>query len=118
MAEAARPVAAPAPSAQPASSGLTEPARVVNQVAPVSPLRAAQMRWDVGNDHYVRLKVFVGEQGQPLKVSLIEGVPGAYGFDEAAIDAANKSTFAPATKDGKPVRGWTPEISYKFPKKR
>ena len=118
MAEAARPAAAPAPSPQPASSGLTEPARVVNQVAPISPLRAAQMRWDVGNDHYVRLKVFVGEQGQPLKVSLIEGVPGAYGFDEAAIDAANKSTFAPATKDGKPVRGWTPEISYKFPKKR
>ena len=121
MAEAPRQAVAAAPSsqaAQPASSGLTEPARVVNQVAPVSPLRAAQMRWDVGNDHYVRLKVFVGEQGQPLKVSLIEGVPGAYGFDEAAIDAANKSTFAPATKDGKPVRGWTPEISYKFPKKR
>jgi len=47
-------------------------------------------------------------------VSLIEGVSGSFGFDEAAIEAANKSTFSPATRDGKPVRGWTPEIVYKF----
>ena len=95
-----------------------QPARVVSQVAPAFPLRAVQMRWETNVDHYVRLKVFVSEQGQPLKVSVIEGVSGAYGFDEAAIEAANKATFNPAIREGKPVRGWTPEIVYKFPKRR
>lgn len=124
MQEAARPSAVPTPvptpqaAAQAAPAANDQPARVVSQVAPVFPLRAVQMRWETNLDHYVRLKVFVGEQGQTLKVSVIEGVPGSYGFDEAAIEAANKSTFAPATRDGKPVRGWTPEIVYKFAKRR
>ncbi|WP_275976009.1 TonB family protein [Geothrix oryzisoli] len=95
-----------------------QPARVVNQVVPMFPLRATQMRWETNLDHFVRLKVFVGEQGQPLKVSVVEGVSGAFGFDEAAIEAANKSSFSPAIRDGRPVRGWTPEIVYKFPKRR
>jgi len=120
MQEAPKP-AIPTPSLpqpQPVAAPINEPAHVVNQVAPAFPQRAIQMRWETNNDHYVRLKVFVGEQGQPLKVSVVEGVAGAYGFDEAAIEAANKSTFSPATRDGKPVRGWTPEISYKFAKRR
>ena len=111
---AAPTVAQSAPSAAPSS----EPAHVVNQVAPAFPLRATQLRWGTNMDHLVRLKVFVSEQGQPLKVSVIEGVAGAYGFDEAAIEAANKSTYSPATRDGKSVRGWTPEIVYKFQKRR
>ena len=65
----------------------------------------------------MRLKVFVNERGQVLNVSVIEGVGGAGGFDEAAIEAANKSTFSPATRDGKPVPGWTPEIVYIFKKR-
>ncbi len=97
---------------------VTEPARILNQAAPLFPMRATQMRWETGLAHTVRLKVFVGEQGQALKVSVIEGVNGAYGFDEAAIEAANKSTYSPATRDDKPVRGWTPEIAYKFPKRK
>jgi TonB family protein len=120
MQEASRPAAVPTPTqqfAQPAAAPVNEPARVVTQVPPAFPLRAIQMR-QAGMDHLVRLKVFVGEQGQPLKVSVIEGVPGVYGFDEAAIEAANKSTYASATRDGKPVRGWTPEIVYKFQKQR
>ncbi len=49
-------------------------ARVVNQVAPIAPLRAAQMRWDIGNDHYVRLKVLVNQDGKPVKVTWIREV--------------------------------------------
>jgi TonB family protein len=90
----------------------------VKQAVPAFPLRATQLRWETNLDHVVRLKVYVSEQGQPLKVSLIEGVPGAFGFDEAAIEAANKSTYGPATKDGKPAKGWTPEIAYRFPRRR
>jgi TonB family protein len=93
-----------------------EPARILNQAPPAYPQRAIQSHTGTGQDQRVRLKVFVNERGQVLKVSLIEGVGGAAGFDEAAVEAANKSTFSPATRDGKPVRGWTPEIVYNFKK--
>ena len=106
------------PVAAPSSAQTSESARVVSQVAPVFPQRALQLRLETNMDHYVRLKVFVGDRGQPLKVNITEGVPGAGGFDEAAIEAANKSTYGPATRDGKPARGWTPEIVYKFEKRR
>jgi len=82
------------------------------------PQRAIQAHWELGTDHSVRLKVFVGEKGQALKVSITEGVEGSYGFDEAAVESAYKSTYSPAMREGKPVRGWTPEIVYKFPKRR
>ncbi|MDP1833268.1 MAG: energy transducer TonB [Geothrix sp.] len=121
MQDAPKPGPVPTPLQQadaPASIPVNEPARLLNQSAPVFPLRAVQMRWETNLDHVVRLKVFVGEQGQALKVSVIESVSGSFGFDEAAIEAANKSTYSPATRDGKPVRGWTPEIVYKFPKRR
>jgi TonB family protein len=117
MPEATKSAPVQAPPQQSATP-VNEPARILNQAAPMFPLRATQMRWEATQDHAVRLKVYVGEQGQALKVSLIEGVSGAFGFDEAAIEAANKSTFSPATRDGKPVRGWTPEIVYRFPKRR
>jgi len=103
---------------QPSAPSVTEPARVVNQVAPAFPPRAVQMNWEMNKDHVVRLKVYVDEQGKPLKVSVIEGVSGPYGFDDAAIDAANRSSYTPATRDGRLARGWTPEIVYKFQKRR
>jgi TonB family protein len=112
----AAPTAAAAQPA-PALAPVYETARIVKQVPPSYPQRAIQMRWGINQDQRVSLKVFVGEQGQALKVSVIEGVAGSYGFDEAAIQAANQSTFSPATRDGKPVRGWTPEIVYKFLKR-
>ena len=121
MQEATKTAAVPTATQQAAAqtaAPVNEPARILNQAAPLFPMRATQMRWETGVDHTVRLKVFVGEQGQALKVSVIEGVAGAYGFDEAAIEAANKSTYSQATRDGKPVRGWTPEIAYKFPKRK
>lgn len=121
MQEATKTAAMPASPQQATAqtaAPVIEPARILNQAAPMFPLRAVQMRWETKSEHVVRLKVFVGEQGQALKVSVIEGVSGAYGFDEAAIEAANKSTYSPATRDGKPARGWTPEIAYKFPKRK
>ncbi|GLH74531.1 hypothetical protein GETHLI_30330 [Geothrix limicola] len=119
MQEAPKPVV-PTPSApQAATSSVAlpnEPARIVTQSPLTYPIRAIQMG-RAKTDQVVKLKVFVGEQGQPLKVSVVEGVPGPFGFDEAAIEAANKSTYSPAIRDGKPVRGWTAEISYKFQKR-
>lgn len=106
-----------AQAANPASSSTNEPARVITQGPLVFPLRAVQMG-KASEDQIVRLKVFVGEQGQPLKVAVVEGVAGSWGYDEAAIDAANKSTYSPARRDGKPIKGWTAEITYKFQKRR
>ncbi len=107
---AAPQAAAPAPVVEVAP-------QVVRQVAPAFPLRALQMRWELNREHDVHLRVFVGEQGQPLKVMVKQGIPGPYGYDEAAIEAANKSTFSPGTRDGKPVRAWV-EILYRFPKRQ
>jgi TonB family protein len=119
--EASKQATLPAPTpiqAPPIAVQSSESARVTAQVAPVFPQRAVQLRFETNLDHFVRLKVFVGEKGQPLKVNVIEGVSGSGGFDEAAIEAANKSTFNPATREGKPARGWTPEIVYKFERRR
>jgi TonB family protein len=116
---AAAPTPAPV-SQQPASGGaapVSEAARILEQFPPIYPQRAIQSHIGTNQDQRVRLKVFVNERGQVLKVSLIEGVGGAAGFDEAAVEAANKSTFSAATRDGKPVRGWTPEIVYNFKKR-
>lgn len=92
------------PTSSPASGD--QPARVLSRVEPSIPARARQLRWELNRDHLVMLKIFIDEQGHPLKVSVIEGVPGNYGFDDAAIEAAKKSTFAPAMKNGHPVRAW------------
>ncbi len=117
--DAAKPGPAAAPQAAPPDpAAVNEPARLVSQVSPAFPPRAVQMRWEINQDHLVRLKVYVSEQGLPLKVTVVEGVPGSYGFDEAAVEAANKSLYSPATRDGKPARGWTPDIVYRFQKRR
>jgi TonB family protein len=109
----------PPPVSQPAftAAAVDEAARILTQPPPVYPRRAIQSRIGTNQDQRVRLKVFVNERGQVLKVSVIEGVGGAGGFDEAAVEAANRSTYRPATSDGKPVRGWTPDIVYIFKKR-
>ncbi|MBI3130592.1 MAG: TonB family protein [Acidobacteria bacterium] len=120
-------IPAPAPSnpaplvpqaeTNPVAQAVEVPATLVNQVAPIFPMRAMAQKWELNKDHTVRLRIFVSESGQALTVKVVEGVAGSYGFDEAAIDAAKQSTYQPATRDGKPVKGWT-EINFRFPKRR
>jgi TonB family protein len=54
----------------------------------------------------VDIKVLVDERGRVLDADRIGGKAG-FGFDEAAIDAARKALFQPATKDGIRVKMWT-----------
>jgi TonB family protein len=54
----------------------------------------------------VDIKVLVDERGRVLDADRIGGKAG-FGFDEAAIDAARKAVFQPATKDGIRVKMWT-----------
>lgn len=119
-----QPIPVAPPSAQPAAAtpaglSIETPVRPLNQAVPEFPNRARQMRWEATKEHVVRLKVFVDETGRPLQVKIIEGVPGgaAYGFDDAAVEAANKSTFIPATRDNKPIKQWT-EMVFRFPRQR
>jgi len=102
---AAAPTAAPAPTGTPVVVEETQ-ARMVSQAAPAFPARAQQMRWEATKSHTVRLRVYVDANGRPQKVNVTQSVAGPFGFDESATDAAMRSTYAPATRDGKPVASW------------
>jgi TonB family protein len=54
----------------------------------------------------VDVKVLVDEHGKVLDADRI-GAKAGFGFDEAAIDAARRAVFQPATKDGVKVKMWT-----------
>lgn len=51
----------------------------------------------------VTVEVFVTSQGKPAKVSIKQGVPGNFPYNDAAKQAAYESLYAPATRNGKPV---------------
>jgi hypothetical protein len=87
----------------------------VDHYAPlVTPARALQAKWELNREHIVRLKAFVGEDGRVLKVVIMEGVEGGYGFNEAATECVTKSTFHPAVRDGKPIHAWSKLINCTF----
>ena len=54
----------------------------------------------------VDIKVLVDERGRVLDAERI-GAKAGFGFDEAALDAARRAVFQPATKEGVKVKMWT-----------
>lgn len=54
----------------------------------------------------VDIKVLVDERGRVMDADHI-GAKAGFGFDEAALDAAKRAVFQPATKDGVRVKMWT-----------
>ena len=92
-------------SQQSGENGVLIPPAILRQVAPAYPVRARLLRFEVGSAHRVRVRVQVDEAGRPQSAAVVEGVPGPYGFDESAREAAMKSSFAPARKGGQPVPG-------------
>ena len=54
----------------------------------------------------VDIKVLVDERGRVMDADHI-GSKAGFGFDEAALDAAKRAVFQPATKDGVRVKMWT-----------
>ncbi len=109
---------------QPSPSTFNEipdsPPRVTSQARPAIPrivnkdflppaLRYSEIK--------VSVKVYVDAQGRPLKASVERGVDGNFPYNDAAKDAAYKSSYTPATRGGKPVNAWlTVEYNFGRPK--
>jgi eukaryotic-like serine/threonine-protein kinase len=66
-----------------------------------------------GREPRVLLAVLVDEHGGVAEVRVKEGDSSRLGFDEAAVAAARKARFLPATRNGAPVRSWS-ELMIEF----
>ena len=90
---------------------------VITKVVPICPQNAkSSMLANIKDfDMRVIVKVWVSAQGRPVKVLYLKGIDGSFGYNEAARDAALRSTFQPAIKDGRAVDGWV-DLEYKFNK--
>jgi len=111
---------APAPAAAaPAQQETVEtPVSLVRRVSPTVP-RIANKAFLPANlregDIKVILKIFVDAQGHPVKVVIVQGVAGPFGYNDSAQNAALASGYAPATRNGKPTTGWM-TLEYNFGK--
>ncbi|NTV73069.1 MAG: hypothetical protein HGA66_02555 [Holophaga sp.] len=118
-------VAAPVPQAPPPAAAapvqqemVETPATLVRRVSPTAPRIANKAFLPAGlrdGDIKVVLKIFVDAQGHPVKVVIVQGVAGPFGFNDAAQNAALASGYAPATRNGKPTTGWM-TLEYNFGK--
>jgi TonB family protein len=105
-APAPTPAPPPVTAAKPAADqGPISPPVLLRQVAPAYPNRARVSHFESTLVHRVRVRVFVDEAGKAQKATVMEGVPGPHGFDEAAVDAALKSAFSPSRQGGRAVAG-------------
>jgi TonB family protein len=84
---------------------------VPDQLAsPVYPA-SASVSPDSGKRVTVRVRVLVDENGRVVDAKVRDG--GGPDFDAAALDAARRTTFYPATRDDIPGRMWT-ELNFEF----
>ena len=61
----------------------------------------------------VRVGVLVDEEGKVMEAVLRERDASDLGFNEAALEAARKTRFQPATRDDIPGKMWT-ELIFEF----
>ncbi len=109
----ALPPAARIPGLESPSAAPLIPPRILSRAAANFPRRAREVRFETDRDHVVRLRVTVDERGYPTAITVLEGVPGVFGFNEEAISAAKRTTYTPATRGGIAQRE-TLEVVYVF----
>jgi TonB family protein len=73
--------------------------RRVTYIAPAYPPAAKRM----GTRGAVTLHLLVGEDGRVWSPKVVDARPSGQGFEEAALAAAERWRYAPATRDGRPV---------------
>jgi serine/threonine-protein kinase len=61
----------------------------------------------------VTVRVLVDETGQVIEAKVRDGDGSGLGFNEAALEAARKTTFFPGTRDGIAGKMWS-EVSFEF----
>jgi protein TonB len=81
------------------SSELDEPATPIEMAALVYPEKAYLNRI-AGK---VRLRIYISADGRIDKADIVAAVPAGH-FEQAAIDAVQRTRFQPARKAGRPVR--------------
>ena len=69
----------------------------LRRVVPVYPEQARRR----GQEGKVLLRLTIDERGNLLKVEVLEGA--GFGFEEAAVEAVKRSSFRPASIEGKPA---------------
>ncbi|MGB3564616.1 MAG: TonB family protein [Thermoanaerobaculia bacterium] len=85
-------------------------------VVPPTPLEIPRPQYPpmarrLGVQGTVRMSLLVDEAGRVIETRLLEGVKQKVGINEAALAAAAKARFSPATKDGTRVRMWYEMVS-------
>jgi TonB family protein len=86
------------------------PARRTTYVAPVYPPRAKEQ----GVSGVVTLRIFVQKNGKVSLARVADVEPPGYGFENAAIEAAEQWRFNPALHKGRPVEGIV-DFTVRFP---
>jgi protein TonB len=84
-----------------AGPGVTAP-ELVRAPEPVYPVLAKRLK----RRARVLIRALVDENGKVVSAEVVEGDASRLGFDEAALDAAHKMLYKPATKDGVAVKMW------------
>jgi TonB family protein len=82
------------------------PAMMKSQIVPIYPADAR----DKNMEAVVWVKALVDDLGLVVEAKIMKCSAKDLGFEEAALEAAKKSEFSPAMKDGKPVSVW---VAYK-----
>ena len=92
---------------------LVEPGPGVTPPAPLEIVRPQYppMARRLGVQGTVRMSLLVDERGRVIETRLLEGVRQKVGINEAALAAAAKARFSPATKEGIRVRMWYEMVS-------
>ncbi|MBW8876866.1 MAG: TonB family protein [Acidobacteria bacterium] len=99
--------AAPARPAQVQVGDLVQPGpgvappKLQGQLDPRYPFAAQRLN----RAAQVDIKVLVDERGRVMDAERL-GAKAGFGFDEAALEAARRATFQPASKDGVKVKMW------------
>lgn len=93
-----QPARRPSPKRYLSSSEVDERATPLEMAALVYPERAYLNRI-AGT---VRLRIYISAEGRIDKADVVAATPAGH-FEQAAIDAVQRSRFQPARKDGRPV---------------
>jgi len=86
--------------------------QVAEVTAVADAIYPAQAR-GTGRKASIKVALLVDENGNVIDTRIKEGDPSRLGFNEAALAAARKCRFLPATRDGVPGKSWT-ELIFDF----